>query len=276
MARLALLLIPAILAAAPDPREIVRRAVEKDEAAFQAAADYIFVERQDVREIDGQGRTRKREIRTYDVTLAGGSPYRRLVARDDQPLSAEEDRAEREKMARSLAERQRETAAQRARRIADWEARRRRQREFMREVPDAFDFRILREEPVDGRQTYVIAAAPRPGYRSTVTAARFLRKMRATLWIDRQDSAWVRIDAEVVETVSIGIFLARFYKGTRVLLEQTRVDGGIWLPRHIRMNAAGRVALVKRIGGEWDFIYRNYRKSEAGSSEAGTGVSARE
>jgi len=91
------------------------------------------------------------------------SRYRQLVARDDRPLSLADDRKEREKLARSTAERRDETAAQRARRLAEYVNRPEWQREAWRELPQAFDFRLVAEEVLDGHTLYVIEATPRRG-----------------------------------------------------------------------------------------------------------------
>lgn len=259
--RLALLLLPLLLWA-EDPREIVRRAVETDKANEQRGLRYSFIERQDIRQFDSSGQTRKHEIRTFHVTLIDGTPYRRLIARNDEPLSAEEDRHEREKLELAAAQRRRETPQQRASRIEDWDKKRRRQREFLDDIPNAFTFTIAGEKRIGGRTLWVVHAEPRPGFKPATIAAGFLRKMRATLWIDRQDYGWARLEAEAFDNVTLGLFLARMHKGTRVVLEQTRVAEGLWLPSRMDIAATLRIALVKWIGGHWQYEYRDYAPPE--------------
>ncbi len=96
--------------------------------------------------------------------MEDGSPYRRLVARGDQPLATVEQQSEKARLAASIEERRRETTEQRQLRIAEWESRRRKQREPMQEVPDAFDFHLAGEQTLDAGEAYVIDATPRPGY----------------------------------------------------------------------------------------------------------------
>lgn len=264
-----LLLLAALAAlAAEDAREIARRAVEAYQEHDKASLDYIFVERQDIRQLESNGRTRKHEIRTFEVFVAEGSPYRRLVAREDRPLSPEEDRHERDKQAWGIEQRRKETPEQRNKRVADWEKKRNRQREFMKEIPDAFLFRILRDERHEGRDVWVIGVEPRPGYDPPSMAAGFLRKMRGAMWVDKQDYGLARLDAEAFDNVSVGLFLARMHKGSRVTMEQTRV-GNVWLLKRMDIAASLRVALVKWVGGEWRYQYRDYRRLEAASRAAG-------
>jgi hypothetical protein len=130
------------LAGAADPREIVRRSIERMDENLAIARNYTFLERSETRELDSDGHVKTRKILLYDVTLLEGSPYRRLVGKDDHPLSPEEERSEEKKLQASIAERRKETPEQRARRIAEWEKKRQREREPLDEIPDGFDFRL--------------------------------------------------------------------------------------------------------------------------------------
>jgi len=79
-----------VLLAADDPREIVRRSTEENRRNEKLAETYTFIERQEERNLDSHGRVEHRTVRTFDITLTEGSPYRRLVARDDKPLPPNE------------------------------------------------------------------------------------------------------------------------------------------------------------------------------------------
>src|ERR1039458_12235 len=100
--------VPAVLAA-QDVREIVRRSIDVESAGVELARNYTYLERQEERELDGSGKLKNLEVHTYDVTLLEGSPYRRLVAQNDQPLTAKEQKKEEEKLRQSNAGRSAET-----------------------------------------------------------------------------------------------------------------------------------------------------------------------
>ncbi len=248
------------LACAEDARDIVRRSVESDTRNDEIARNYTFLQRVEERQLDAGGKVKRVSARTYDITLLEGSPYRRLVARDDKPLSPEEQRKEDEKLRKSNEQRRRETPEERDRRIREWNARRARDREQVREIPDAFDFRILREEVVDGRPAYVIGATPRPGYRGKSRIGKLLPKFTGTLWIDKQDYSWTKAEAEAIDTLSFGLFLARIQKGMRVSFEQARVNGEVWLPKRVEFGGAARLALVKSLRMQVSVRFSNYRK----------------
>jgi hypothetical protein len=265
----AILLLASLAAAGQDAREIVRRAIEADRETQTAARSYTFTEREDYRELDGAGNQKRRRISSYEVVMVEGTPYRRLIARDDHPLPAAEQQQEDARFHESIAARRAEKPEERERRLSDWQARLRKQREFVGEILEAFNFAIAREEQLDGRETYVIRAEPRPGYRPKTTTGRLLPKTKGTLWIDKEDYGCARLEAELTDTASLGLFLVRIFEGTRAVFEQTRVAGGLWLPKHIQASAAGRIALVRRFGGEWDISYKDYRKADNSVPAAG-------
>jgi hypothetical protein len=257
------LVIAAVLPGAEDPREIVRRSTEENRRTEKLAESYTFIERQEERGFDSRGRTERHVVKSYDVTLTEGSPYRRLIARDDKPLPPDEERKERQKLENSIAERRAETPAQREKRLADWRRKREHDREFLRELPDAFDFRMAGDETVDGRRVYVIDATARPGYKPKSTDGKLLSKMKGRLWIDAETYEWVKTEAETSDTVSFGGFALRLNPGTRFTLQQVRVNGEIWLPKRASVTWQARLLLFKRLSGQVDFTYSDYKKFQS-------------
>jgi len=260
----AFLAVACSLGAAPDPREIVRQSVQRMDRNLALARNYTFLERAETRELDADGQVKSHKILLYDVTLLEGSPYRRLVGKDDHGLSPEEQSVEQKKLDDSIAQRQKETPAARARRIADWEKRRQREREPLDEVPDAFDFRMAGEEQIDGRSAWVIEGTPRPGYRGRSTLGKLFPKFRGKLWIDKADYQWVRTEAEATGDISWGLFIARLNKGARVEIQMTRVNDEVWLPKRIEAKVSARL-VVKKYRIESDTSFSNYRKFQVES-----------
>lgn len=257
-------------ATAQDPREIVRRSVLLLDHNLAIARNYTFLERADTRELDADAHVKNRKLRLYDVTLLEGSPYRRLVGKDDHPVSPDEERIEAKKLQDSIDQRRKETPGQRAKRIAEWEKRRKQEREPLLEIPDAFDFRLAGEEPLEGRPAWVIEATPRAGYRARTNIGKLFPKFRGKLWIDKADNQWAKTSAEVTGNIWFGLLLARLSKGGRLEVEMTRVNDEVWLPKRIEARAAARVALVKTLRIESETTYSNYRKFQSESRVAGT------
>ena len=63
----------------PDPRTIIAKSVKENQIDFQAAPDFSYKERDST----------PNGSKTYQVTMIDGSPYQRLMAVDDHPLSNE-------------------------------------------------------------------------------------------------------------------------------------------------------------------------------------------
>src|SRR5258708_26768927 len=135
--RVALTLISAMTLAAgpPDAREIVRRSVAASDENWKMARNYTFLQRTEERQIDSEGLVKSKEVKTYDVTLLEGSPYFRLLERDDHPLPAAEEKKEQAKLEKRSADRLQETPEQRRRRIEDYDRRRDRHRQPMPQAP---------------------------------------------------------------------------------------------------------------------------------------------
>ena len=250
---------------AQDARDMVRRAVEQSGQNSNASLRYTYLERQEVRELDRSGQVKKRTIQTWDVTPLEGSPYRRLVARNDQPLPPEERKAEEEKLRWSNEQRRNETPEQRSQRLADWQRRQERQREPIKELPDAFNFTIAREDSIDGHSFFVIDALPKPGYKPKSRFAGFFPRVKLRLWIDKNDYQGARVEMETLDTVSFGGLLVRVSKGTRLVIELTRVNDEVWLPKHVSLTASARILLLKGITRDLDYTYSGYKKFEVDS-----------
>ncbi len=253
------------LLAQADAREIIRRAVTADEGNWKAARNYTFSERERLRYLDSQGRVKSQDVSIHDVMLLDGSPYLRLVARDDRPLPPAEERQEQEKLARSIAERRQETAAQRAQRVAEYDSRPNWQREAWRELAKAFDFQLAAEELSDGRGLYVIEATPRQGYQPPSRTAKMFAHLRGRLWVDKQDYHLVKGEVEVVDTISVGLFLVRVAKGSRAAFEQTRVNDEVWLPSQMQAFVWARLGLLKALRIEQEISYSKCREFQTDS-----------
>jgi hypothetical protein len=189
-----------------------------------------------------------------------GEQVQRLIAKDDRPLSEKDAAKEDERIRKLTDKRKNETEGQRSKRAEEEEKGREDARKFVREVSDAYTFRLSGIANLDGRETYVIEAEPRPDFQPHSKEAKILPKFRFRAWIDKEESQWVKLDAECIDTVSLGWFLARIHKGSRLLIDQTRVNDEVWLPRHVAVKVDVRVALLKNLNIEADVTYRDYKK----------------
>jgi hypothetical protein len=241
-------------------RDLVRQVADADLKNDKKQRDYTYTEREEMRMLDGKGRVKSTESKTYEVMKLYGEEVHRLVAKDDKALSGEAARKEEERIQKVVARSTNEDEKDRQKRQARSEKQHDQDRQFVREVADAYNFRLTGIESPDGRETYVIDADPRPGYRPHMKDAGFLPKFRFRAWIDKRESEWRKLDIQCVDTVSFGLVLARLHKGSRVVVEQMRVNDEVWLPQHMAVKLDARVALLKGFNVEQDTSYRDYKK----------------
>jgi len=255
-------LTPAASGAVPPEqiRELLRRAEEKDIANDKQLRDYTYIEREERHHLDGHGGVAKIESRTLEVLEIYGEPVERLTAKDDKPLSTNEARKEDEKIQKIIDKRKNESEEDRRTRMKKEEKDREEDRKFVLEVADAFNFRLIGSEVLDGHDTWVLEGEPRPGYEPRNREARILSKFKGRVWIDKAEEQWVKLDITAIDTISVGFILARIHKGTRVLVEMTRVNEEVWLPKHVQFHFDARVALLKNYNEDVEQTYRDYRK----------------
>jgi hypothetical protein len=241
-------------------QSIIRQAADRDLANFKKSRDYTYIQREEEHKLDGSGQTKSTEARTYEIMVLYDEQVRKLVAKNDKPLSEKDAQKEDEKIQKIIDKRKNESESNRQRRLEKAEKEREKGRQFVKEIADAYNFRWVGTDNFNERETYVIDADPRPGYEPHTKDARFLPKFRFRAWIDKAESQWVKLDIQCIDTVSVGLFLVRVHKGSNIQIELTRVNDEVWLPKHVALKLDARVALFKGLNIEEDVGYRDYKK----------------
>jgi len=176
-------------------------------------------------------------------------------------LTPEEKRKEDEKYDRELRKRQSESRSERTARIRKYE----KERSFLADLPNAYNFRLLGDELVNGRPAWVVALTPRPGFVPTTQHGNLLRHIEGKLWIDKKDLQWAKAEADVIDTVSIGLILARIGPDAHITLSFERISDALWLPKDINIKGAARVLLVhtKDLNEHLTFADYHYRGGQS-------------
>jgi hypothetical protein len=196
-----------------------------------------------------------------------------VVARDDKPLPPAEQKKEEERLRKSIEDRRKETEEQRQRRIAAAQKRRDERRlTSLKELPEAFDFSLAGEEAIDGHDAWIVDATPRRGFKGATTLSRAMfPKVHFRFWIEKADYHPVKLEIDALDTISLGLFLVRLSKGSRVTIEFARVNNEVWLPKRMAMTAAVRLVLVKGLRIDSQIDYSAYKKFQAESRILSTG-----
>lgn len=244
-------------------QQLFRVVADKDIANDKRLRDYTYIERDEEHKLDGKGDVKSNEVKTYEVMELYGEQVQRLIEKDDKPLDAEDSAKEEKKIQKIVDKRKNESEDARRKRAQKEEKDREDGRKFVREVADAYNFHLVGTEVLGGRDTWVIDAEPRPGYEPHMKEAKFLPKFHGRVWIDKDEAQLAKLDVACIDTVSLGWFLARIHKGSRIVVEQTRVNDEVWLPKHLAVKVDVRLALLKNFNVEMEQTYRDYKKFRA-------------
>jgi hypothetical protein len=225
---------------------------------------YTFTEKQTQKELDSSGNVKKVSSSRYEVypSAEPGHTYRRLIERDGKPLSSDELAKEDRKQESKEAKRDEKLGGEdESRRAANEAERRRKETEVIDEVFRVYDIRMDGRETLDGRGAIVLDFEPKPGIEATTRGGKILRKFAGRAWIDEEDRQLVRVEAQLIDDLSIGFGLvAKLKKGTHAEILRRKVNDEIWLPAEARFVGHGRLFLVKGLHIDALSEYSDYRK----------------
>ena len=224
--------------------------VAATERSWQARSHYTYTERDEDRRLNSLGQVKSERVDVTRMILVNGARFEQLMEHNGQLPSAKEQR----KRDEDLDKLEHQTPAEQAARLRkDQES-----RSFLPDVLDAFDFRLIGEEMLGGRPAYVLEATPHPGYHAHGKYSKMFSKVEGKLWVDKQDFGWIKIDGQVTQPFSMGLFVARVERGSHIILEQTCVGDAVWVPKRIEVRATARILFLKNLDIERIITYSDY------------------
>ena len=234
-----------------DARQILGQSVAATERSWQARDLYTYTERDEDRRLDSLGQVKSENVDVTRMLLVNGARFEQLMEHNGQLPSATELR----KSDEDLDKLKHETPSEQTARLRKDQE----NRSFLRDVIDAFDFHLIGEEVVDGRPAYVLQASPHPGYHAHGKYGKMFNKVEGKLWVDKQDFGWIKVDGEVTESFSMGLFVARVQSGSHIILEQTCVGDAAWVPKRLEVRASARILFLKSLDMDKILTYSDYR-----------------
>jgi hypothetical protein len=129
----------------------------------------------------------------------------------------------------------------------------------------AFNFQLVGEEVAEGRPAYVFQATPLSGYHPHGKYGKMLSKVEGKLWVDKRDFGWIKVDGQVTQSFSMGLFVARVQRGSHIILEQKCVGDGVWVPKRLEVRATARVLFLKSLDIDRILSYSDYHPWADGS-----------
>ncbi len=168
-------------------RALIRQVADKDIENDKKQNEYTYIQREEEHKLDSKGEVKSSESKTQEIMVLYGEQVERLIAKNDKPLSEKDAAKEEERIQKLTDKRKHETEVQRKKRLQTEEKDREDARKFVSEVADAYNFHLKGMENLDGRETYVIDAEPRPDFQPHFKEAKVLPKFRFRAWIDQAE-----------------------------------------------------------------------------------------
>jgi hypothetical protein len=235
-----LALAPAWIFSAPtqqpapiDATALVRRAIQQrtDASRNHRPLRYLLHKTDEVHD------TTKDIIETKDGDVA------RLVAIHGQPLSAQANEAELDRLNTLAAHPEiQEHRRQREQKDAD------RVNRLMQLLPDAFLYRFEGMVGCTAAQCYRLSFSPNPSFDPPDLEAAIFRGMAGEVWIDQAHERLARLDAHLISNVDFGWgIIGKLDQGGTIQIEQADIGGHDWEVTSLKLNMQGKALMVKSL-----------------------------
>jgi len=231
-------------------REVIANQDELD----NRVAEYAFKQTEKDREISEKGELKKETIKVYEVyPLPNREPVQKLISENGVPLSAEraakEDKRVQEEFVKADREKEKDE-----KKVAQRRAEREKKKAEGTEISPFLkvcEFVSPRREVLDGRETIVFDFRPRAGFKPKTREESLIAKLVGVVWIDPVDKQIIRLEARLAEGFKMaGGLLVSLKPGAALVIEQTRMAQGVWLPKFAQINLSVKVLLFS--GGDYN------------------------
>ena len=113
------------------------------------------------------------------------------------------------------------------------------------------EFVSPRREILGGREAIVFDFRPKQGFKPKNREESLIAKLIGVVWIDPLDKQVIRLEARLAESWKMGGgLLISLKSGAGLVMEQTRMVQGVWLPKFAQVNLSLKVLLFG--GGDYN------------------------
>jgi hypothetical protein len=243
----------------PDIKALLLDVAKNQKAIEELQKQYTCHLVAEEEKFDSKGGVTSRTVKEYDVFNCGGDEIRHLVKDESKPLTAEQQHKEDDRFNKEFSEFQKKQA-ELANDPKKQEKEDERQQAQISDFLRAESFTNPRRERFRGQDVIVFDFGPNPDYKPRKLVESIVQKLVGVVWIDEQARDVARLEARFSETAKIGGgLLASLDKGTNLVIEQTKINGEVWLPSYAEVHATARVVFVKVHQNEID-RYSDYKK----------------
>ncbi|HEV1995430.1 MAG TPA: hypothetical protein VGR03_13955 [Candidatus Acidoferrum sp.] len=225
---------PAIGPAKPDFFNRIIANQKKGEAALDV---YERIERVESRKNSGD--PAPAAIKIMRVIPSGTGMFRIPVGADGKPRDSAAYRADLEKLEKALALLVNDSRSQRDG-LEKYAKKKKDRNDLIEATHNAFLFTLLANEPRGDRSLSRYKMEPNPAFKPTSRFTSIFPKVRGFVWVDEASGELARIEGEVTDDISVGLFLGKIYKGSHFMQERYEFQPGLWLTSFSQYDFDGR------------------------------------
>src|SRR4051812_31263342 len=100
---------------------IIKSSIAANDRDWRAQDDYSYAERDIHSNVDSSGHAKSEGSKKFEVLMIEGSPYRKLIAANNEPISAAQKTSEEAKLKREIARRRNEDPGERKKRLSKYQ-----------------------------------------------------------------------------------------------------------------------------------------------------------
>ena len=236
----------------PEIHQLMREVQEHQKQLDKVRENYTYTSLQTVQEMDANGQVKKTETKEFEVFFVNSHVIERLVKKDGQPLSGDEQQKESERVTKLVEKAETIPSGQPLQGQAISVSR----------LLDLMDVHNPRRENYRGRPAIVFDFIGRKDAKTHGLAEDASKKLQGTIWVDEADREVAHLEVSFIDNFNVdGGLLARIEKGSRASFDQELVNGEIWLPTGGEGSLHARVLLFKGVrqhATERDYDFKQF------------------
>jgi hypothetical protein len=248
----------------PEPKQFLSEFREKLHTDNLLLSQYTYTEKETSIDLDSKGNPKKTEVKVYQVLPAVDPElsYRRLLSKNGVPVKPEDLSKQDKEHQKKVEEHERKRRKKTPEELEEIRAKDRREDDkIINEIFAVYEVQFVARENVDGHPAIRMTFKPRPGYKPKNREGKILRHIAGIAWVSEADHELVRIEAEAIDTISIGLgLIAKLQKGARIAGERRKFNDEVWLPARVEFSMNARILLLKGLNRREITEYSDHRK----------------
>lgn len=224
---------------APDAnvRQVINQVIDGVKEAERAQYLYERIERVETRKDSGDKDPQKAWVSR--MVPAGTGIAKINLGPDSKPVDSDYYRSELDRLLKALTWAA-ENGPQQRDAYLKVQKKQKDRDELIEAIRNAFIFTYIGSEPRGDRTLLKYRMEPDPTFKATNRATSIYAKVKGFVWVDEATHQMARVQGEVTEDISLGLFLAKIYKGSKFLQDRYEIAPGLWLPSFSQYDFDGR------------------------------------